>query len=109
MSAHPKPSAVPRKPTFEETYIFGDPIPVAEATEKNSDTTWALWADLVATEKVGFADTVPMTAPGAVPTALPPPPEMRPKDQPALRAKGTPEDVLTASVSRSRNLLPLRV
>ncbi|MEO8655263.1 MAG: hypothetical protein ABI409_14140, partial [Ramlibacter sp.] len=93
MSIHPKPSAGPCQSTFDETYIFGDPIPVAEATEKNSDTTWALWAELVATEKAGFADTVPMTAPG-VPTGLPAPPEMRPKARPPSRAKGTLEDVL---------------
>jgi hypothetical protein len=89
MSTHSKPSAGPSQPTFDQTYIFGDPIPVAEATEKNSDTTWALWADLVATEEVGFADTVPMTAPGAVPTALPAPPQTRPKVRPVLRARGT--------------------
>ena len=102
MSTHPKPSAGPRQPTFDETYIFGDPIPVAEATEKNSDTTWALWADLVATENVGFADTVPMTAPGAVPTGLPAPPEMRPEVRPTSRAKGTLEDVLLEARRNNR-------
>ena len=102
MSTHHKPPAGLRKPTFDETYIVGDSIPVAEAIERNSDTTWALWADLVANEDIGFADTVPMTAPEAVPTAPSAPPPMRPKARPTLRANGTLEDVLLEARRNNR-------
>lgn len=48
-------------PSFSPTlgpYVPGDPIPSADATELNTDTTWALWSDLAASENRGFADTV---------------------------------------------------
>ena len=102
MSIHPKPSAGPRQSTFDETYIFGDPIPVAEATEKDTDTTWALWGELVATENTGYADTVPMTAPGVVQTGLTVPAEMPAKARPSSRAIGTLEDVLLEARRNNR-------
>jgi hypothetical protein len=102
MSAHPKPSAGLRQPDFDETYIFNDPIPVAEATEKNSDTTWALWTDLVATDNIGFADTVPMAAPAAVPRLPPALPGSRPKVQRASQARTTLEAVLLEAKRNNR-------
>lgn len=53
-----------RPPSFSPTlgpYQQGDPIPAAEATELTTDTTWAMWSDLAASENRGFADTVPPT------------------------------------------------
>jgi hypothetical protein len=61
-AADPVPAEKP--PSFSPTlgpYHPGDPIPSADATELNTDTTWALWADLAASENRGFADTVPPT------------------------------------------------
>lgn len=40
-------------------YHRDDPIPKPDAVEKDSDTTWALWSDLAASENRGFADTAP--------------------------------------------------
>jgi hypothetical protein len=42
-------------------YAVGDPIPEAEAIEKDTDTSWALWTDLSAGQDRGFADTAPPT------------------------------------------------
>jgi hypothetical protein len=42
-------------------YHRADPIPKPEAVEMNTDTTWALWSDLAATENRRFADTAPPT------------------------------------------------
>jgi hypothetical protein len=54
-----------------DTYVFGDPIPVADATEKSSETAWGLFSELSATQDLGYADTVPVTAPGAAVPPLP--------------------------------------
>jgi hypothetical protein len=97
-----KPSVAPRPPTFDETYFPGDPIPVAEATEKDSDTTWALWADLVANENIGFADTVPTTAPQAVPVAQPAAHVTRPKAKPVSHAGTTLDEVLLEARRNNR-------
>jgi len=57
----------PAKPEADvaHPYATTDPIPVPEAVESNSDTTWALWEDLTASQdderKPKFADTVPST------------------------------------------------
>ncbi|MDP1590470.1 MAG: hypothetical protein Q8M07_22140 [Prosthecobacter sp.] len=40
-------------------YHADDPIPVTEAVEKDTDTTWALWSDLSASENRKFEDTAP--------------------------------------------------
>ena len=58
---------VPAKPEADVTHPYAatDPIPVPEAVESDSDTTWALWEDLTAQQENGrkgtFADTVPST------------------------------------------------
>ncbi|MDB5749616.1 MAG: hypothetical protein JWQ13_2121 [Ramlibacter sp.] len=78
MSSTPrKPSATPAPPDADKPepgapaqrreahsdtlspYLRGDPIPRADAVEMNTDTTWALWSDLVAAENRGYAPTVP--------------------------------------------------
>jgi hypothetical protein len=66
--AHAEPDAEAVHP-----YATTDPIPVPEAVESNTDTTWALWEDL-STEKSGkkgeadsaFATTVLDTLPLAL-------------------------------------------
>jgi hypothetical protein len=40
-------------------YQFGDPIPKAEAVEKDTDTVWAEWSGLAIAENHKFADTAP--------------------------------------------------
>jgi hypothetical protein len=58
-----------------DTYVFGDPIPVPDATEKSSETAWGLFSELSATQDLRYADTVPLTVPGA---AVPPRPGAKP-------------------------------
>ena len=57
----PAPASRPanRQPDTINPYVRGDPIPDIEAIEKNTDTTWAEFADLAATENRRFADTAP--------------------------------------------------
>jgi hypothetical protein len=66
-AAKPPAPAAARPPKSPETlspYVRGDPIPKPEAVERNTDTTWAEWADLAAAENRKFADTAPLsTAP----------------------------------------------
>ncbi len=56
-------AAAPDRPQLEtlNPYLRGDPIPKPEAVEKDTDTTWAEWADLTAAENRKFADTAPAT------------------------------------------------
>ncbi len=44
----------------EDRYIPGDPIPVAEAIETDSDSAWAMWQDSTQESKPTFDETVPM-------------------------------------------------
>ena len=59
----PEPSAraqpVKRQPDTINPYLQGDPIPKPEAVEVDTDTTWAEFSDLQATENRRFADTAP--------------------------------------------------
>ena len=59
----PEPSAraqpVKRQPDTINPYLQGDPIPKTEAVEMDTDTTWAEFSDLQATENRRFADTAP--------------------------------------------------
>lgn len=50
---------VKRQPDTLNPYLQGDPIPKPEAIEMDTDTTWAEFADLAATENRRFADTAP--------------------------------------------------
>lgn len=59
------------------------PIPQPDVVEKSSETTWELWAEVRDKEHARYADTVPMTAPGAAspltrPGALQPGAPIRP-------------------------------
>ena len=40
----------------------GDPIPVADAVEADSESAWAHFSGLAHTEEPDFADTVPASA-----------------------------------------------
>ena len=57
------PVAEPDAGNTLSPYQSGDPIPSADMVEKDTDTTWALWSGLVASENRGFADTAPPTEP----------------------------------------------
>lgn len=65
---------VKRQPETLNPYLQGDPIPRPEAVEKDTDTTWAEFADLQALENRRFADTAPASRmhnpddPGYAPT-----------------------------------------
>ncbi|MEO5672634.1 MAG: hypothetical protein ABIR26_18260 [Ramlibacter sp.] len=65
-----KPTTPPSRPSpksnAEKAYLPGDPIPAADAVEKNSDTAWALFEDVAAKEQHRYADTAPMSKPGEV-------------------------------------------
>ena len=59
----PEPAA-PAQPVRRQAdtinpYLQGDPIPKPEAVELDTDTTWAEFSDLQATENRRFADTAP--------------------------------------------------
>jgi hypothetical protein len=57
-----KALSVPERPV-DHPYAATDPIPVPEALESDSDTTWALFEDSIAPEDAqadrSFANTVP--------------------------------------------------
>jgi len=55
----------------------GDMLPVPEVVEKDSDSVWALWSDMVENEKKGqpsgdrdFLETVPLHIDSMEPTQL---------------------------------------
>lgn len=60
-----------------ELYVHGDALPQPEVVEKNSDSVWALWSDVVeggsaATRppEKDFSETVPMDLDAMAPTQL---------------------------------------
>ncbi|MES2585105.1 MAG: hypothetical protein V4627_20445 [Pseudomonadota bacterium] len=52
----PPPSSQERSP---ERYMPGDPIPVPDAVEANTESTWALFSDVPRQPEPDFLDTVP--------------------------------------------------
>ncbi len=55
-------NAKPSNDLPEDAYVPGDPIPVPEAVETNTDSAWALWNDSTQEAKTtGFDATVPMS------------------------------------------------
>jgi hypothetical protein len=81
-----------RKHSLDEPYVHGDPIPAPDATETDTDTSWALWSDLEATDKVRYADTVPLTLPG--PSTKLPAPSAPKRSRSDSHARVTLEDAL---------------
>ena len=53
---HPQPSKQERS---HERYMPGDPIPVPDAVEANTESTWALFSDVPHQPEPDFLDTVP--------------------------------------------------
>ncbi len=45
-----------------DRYMPGDPIPVADAVEADTESAWAHFSGLAQTEEPDFADTVPASA-----------------------------------------------
>ena len=46
----------------EDRYLPGDPIPIAEAIETDTDSVWAMWQDSTQEPKApSFDETVPMS------------------------------------------------
>ena len=68
-----KPSAPTSGPTpAQDRYIPGDPIPVAEAVEANSDSTWAMFSENPPPPEGEFVDTVPASLLDEATLATPP-------------------------------------
>ena len=68
-----------------DLYVQGDALPLPEVSERNTDSVWALWSDLVdETEKPAqqqdFIETVPIRRDNEEPTALMPLPDL-PQDK----------------------------
>ena len=62
MNNKPQAATTPSASTQEksqERYIQGDPIPVPEAVEANTDSSWALFSDVPRQPEPDFLDTVP--------------------------------------------------
>ncbi|HYD76646.1 hypothetical protein [Ramlibacter sp.] len=57
------PRRPPRTPALEAPFLYGDRIPQAEAQERDTETSWALFQELHERHEARFADTVPATAP----------------------------------------------
>ena len=56
-----------------ELYFPGDALPVPEVVEKNTDSVWALWSDMVDNEAEPdkeFKETQPMDFDAEAPTQL---------------------------------------
>ena len=59
-----------------ELYLPGDALPLPEVVEKNTDSVWALWSDVVEGEKKkpvadkDFKETVPLDLDAMEPTQL---------------------------------------
>jgi hypothetical protein len=71
----PKKASTSQEVSEAHPYAATDPIPVPEARESDSDTTWALWEDSIAPDNKdldpAFASTVPAELP-TQPAALRP-------------------------------------
>ncbi len=54
-----RPSSTSRPKPTEDRYLPGDPIPLPDAIEANTESTWALFADVQREPEPEFLDTVP--------------------------------------------------
>ena len=57
----PAPTSTPKSPQerTQERYLPGDPIPVPDAMESNTESNWALFSDVQSEPEPDFLDTVP--------------------------------------------------
>lgn len=60
VSTQPKELAAKPAPE-QERYMPGDPIPVPDAVEANTESTWALFSDVPRPPEPDFLDTIPST------------------------------------------------
>lgn len=90
------------KPGGQDPYVRADPIPVPDATETSTETGWALFSELSATENLRYADTVPLTAPGAAAPPLPRPGAARVKLLAGLGKPITIDSVLQLARQNAR-------
>lgn len=58
--APPAPSTSTQEKS-QDCYIQGDPIPVPHAVEANTDSSWALFSDMLRKPEPDFLDTVPVS------------------------------------------------
>lgn len=62
----------PSSNSLEDAYMPGDPIPVPEAIETDTDSAWAMWQDSTQEPKTTtFDETVPMRLEDTPPTGTP--------------------------------------
>lgn len=62
VSVNTKPTqTAANDPPDLDRYMPGDPIPVAQAVEANTESTWALFEDVPRPEEPDFQDTVPVS------------------------------------------------
>lgn len=70
---HKKPQEPASKPAPElDRYMPGDPIPVPEAIEANSESAWALFSDAAHGPETDFLDTIPASELEELKLTLPP-------------------------------------
>ncbi len=85
----------------EQPYLPGDPIPAADAVEKNTETTWKLFEELNAKQDMRYADTVPA---GTVERQ--PPASAQPMIRPALRAASITLEAVFLEATRANRVCP---
>jgi hypothetical protein len=57
------PKRTNRAPSLDLPHVLGDPVPVPDAIEDDSDTAWAMWSEAAAKHEARFADTAPASMP----------------------------------------------
>jgi hypothetical protein len=55
----PAQPAAPPQERPQERFMPGDPIPVPDAVEANTESTWAMFSDVARQPEPDFLDTVP--------------------------------------------------
>ena len=55
----PTPPSASAPEKSQDRYIQGDPIPVPDAVEANTESSWALFSDVPRQPEPDFLDTVP--------------------------------------------------
>lgn len=101
--SHPPKRPGPPRHDAHEPWLPGDPIPAPDATERSTDTSWALFSELRATDDMRYADTVPLTQAGIAAAPLPRPGGARLKLLPrVLGTAATVDAVLMLSRQNGR-------
>lgn len=94
----PPPRTTPKiDPLEDRPYLPGDPIPVGDAVEKDTETTWKLFQELAAKQDMHYADTVPIEKP-----ERPRDPSAKAVIRPAERPAITLESVLREATRANR-------